>query len=1082
MRIAWHILGLLGALCLTAVASAQPAKVPPDAPPPKAAPAVQAVLDRADAAYQAERYAEAMRETLAALDIAQESDDLVGRALGLSLYAGILFYSGKSEESIQAWIFAGEAWNRCPPESRNTAAQVEAYGEATALLIRRERERAHTFLTYLLELVDQEDRRPRGVFGMLYRIGNRLGTAGAPAEEKRCLEKALSLSQRLFGEGIQSALCRWGLGDAEVALGNPRGGLKLYQAAIPVIEKQSPDSPATESKLYRLSALAYRLGEYGVAVEQWRKVARALENESGRELALAQVRHNLGNALRRVGRVEEGLTEHRKALAFFEKQPSNEALLADEMQEIGNDLRELGRPDEARSHYEQSLALRRKLAPESLDVAASLSNLAVVLMDFGDYAAALEYAGQAVAMERKFSATGESLATALTTRGNVHFELEDYRSAQRDYRESLTIREAFDPDSPQVAIVCNALSSAFAQAGDRVQAVSFALRAQKIAQEIAPGSLLQATCLENLGHLLWTSRDYEGALSRYRQALQLSEALNPQSPGVASTCESIALCLRGLRKTDEAERYAKRAWELVQAQEGIVSGDEGRQAFWKANAFRAATLLGIVIDRGRFDEALTLQEEARASSLRRLLVERNLNRTTVPPSVWKAFEGAQRESERAGEALSRGVGSSPEELSKLRRAAVLARVAMEDRWEKVRRSAPALFPMPIDVATGRRKLPPGALYVGYTMGEAEAYVLAASQSQAPRGFVIKTDIEALRKRLRKFRVEVVDPNTPPGDLAAEARKLYALLFPGELATLVRGARSLVLSPDGPLWDFPYAALCAPAPRGYLGLEKPLAYTQSLTLLTSAINRTPPTVANLRVLALGDPEFGRQGEPSPAATSSLQRALFSNGAIPQLPAARKEATAIARLYGTTPLMGADATEKAVRERIGAAQITHLATHGYLHPLRAMSSGLILARNSTLPSSVSPLPSSSDGDLQAWEIMRDLKLKSALVVLSACETGRGEKVPGEGLIGLTRALQYAGAKSVVASQWKVADKSTEQLMIAFHRALRAGKAKDEALRLAMVTVRKQPGTDAPYYWAPFVLVGDAGAIFKAPAPKR
>jgi len=93
-----------------------------------------------------------------------------------------------------------------------------------------------------------------------------------------------------------------------------------------------------------------------------------------------------------------------------------------------------------------------------------------------------------------------------------------------------------------------------------------------------------------------------------------------------------------------------------------------------------------------------------------------------------------------------------------------------------------------------------------------------------------------------------------------------------------------------------------------------------------------------------------------------------------------------------------------------------------------------------------------------------------VLSACDTGRGRVVPGEGLIGLTRALQYAGARSVVASQWQVPDQSTRTLMVAFHRLLQTGVAKDEALRRAMRQVQAQEGTAHPYYWAAFLLTGD------------
>lgn len=97
-----------------------------------------------------------------------------------------------------------------------------------------------------------------------------------------------------------------------------------------------------------------------------------------------------------------------------------------------------------------------------------------------------------------------------------------------------------------------------------------------------------------------------------------------------------------------------------------------------------------------------------------------------------------------------------------------------------------------------------------------------------------------------------------------------------------------------------------------------------------------------------------------------------------------------------------------------------------------------------------------------------------MLSACQTGEGLKVPGEGLVGLTRAFQVAGAASVVATQWNVADRSTETAMVAFHQRLRRGQAKDVALRGAMRKLAGDPSTAYPFYWTPFILVGDPGAL--------
>src|SRR5262249_45754922 len=114
---------------------------------------------------------------------------------------------------------------------------------------------------------------------------------------------------------------------------------------------------------------------------------------------------------------------------------------------------------------------------------------------------------------------------------------------------------------------------------------------------------------------------------------------------------------------------------------------------------------------------------------------------------------------------------------------------------------------------------------------------------------------------------------------------------------------------------------------------------------------------------------------------------------------------------------------------------------------------------------------------WELMQ-MDLKAELVVLSACETARGRYGAGEGVIGLTWALFVAGVPSTVVSQWKVESASTRDLMINFHRQLRAAPAakgnvtKAEGLRQAALKVMKNPETSHPFYWAGFVLVGDGG----------
>jgi CHAT domain-containing protein len=146
-----------------------------------------------------------------------------------------------------------------------------------------------------------------------------------------------------------------------------------------------------------------------------------------------------------------------------------------------------------------------------------------------------------------------------------------------------------------------------------------------------------------------------------------------------------------------------------------------------------------------------------------------------------------------------------------------------------------------------------------------------------------------------------------------------------------------------------------------------------------------------------------------------------------------------------------------------RIVHFATHGCANDEYPELSGLLL-------SMVNEKGKAEDGFLQLHEIY-NLDLPVDMVVLSACKTGLGRKVRGEGLIGLTRGFIYAGAKRVVASVWQVNDESTSKLMKYFYQAMLKDRLPPAAaLRVAQLKMLEQPQRQAPYYWAAFVLYGD------------
>jgi CHAT domain-containing protein len=205
-----------------------------------------------------------------------------------------------------------------------------------------------------------------------------------------------------------------------------------------------------------------------------------------------------------------------------------------------------------------------------------------------------------------------------------------------------------------------------------------------------------------------------------------------------------------------------------------------------------------------------------------------------------------------------------------------------------------------------------------------------------------------------------------------------------------------------------------------------------------------------------------GNPTMPSIADLENQNLQRRPLAPLPYAETEALKIANLFNTQALIGDRATEESIKPRLSNAQIIHFATHGLLYYGDPTESAV-----KDVPRAIALAPTATeDGFLTSSEIL-GLKLKADLVVLSACQTGKG-RITGDGVIGLSRSFISAGVPSVLVSLWSVDDESTSELMIEFYQNLQNGMDKAQALRQAMLTLKaNQP---QPKYWAAFTLIGN------------
>ncbi len=327
------------------------------------------------------------------------------------------------------------------------------------------------------------------------------------------------------------------------------------------------------------------------------------------------------------------------------------------------------------------------------------------------------------------------------------------------------------------------------------------------------------------------------------------------------------------------------------------------------------------------------------------------------------------------------------------------------------------------------------------------------------------------------------------------KKLADLLVADVLPVIPEGA-TIIVSPDDCLGALPFEMLTLngegriqetaglPQTTGakFLGDRNPLVYCQSITALTLIRTLANPTKPEDRLLVIADPVFDMKDA---RVEKSAVRTAASGGPkhVYRLMNVTKKAGGEGLEFSRLPLTGelADGLKEMYAEKsdvytgLKASKEVFFST---ICPSLAGYGSIVFATHGYLDSSalgmtepllvLSLVPPGTDGFLRANEVM-GLRLNADTVVLGACQTGLGRQVPGEGTMGMGRSFQYAGARSVLMSMWSVAEKSSVKLVENFFKYVKSGKGRLEALRLARSDVR-QAGYDHPFFWAPFILVGE------------
>jgi CHAT domain-containing protein/Tfp pilus assembly protein PilF len=856
-------------------------------------------------------------------------------------------------------------------------------------------------------------------------------------------------------------------------------------------------------------------GDYEQALSLAR-FTQALAEQIGDRMGVART-------VQLIGAVHLNRGEYATALELYQKSlPLSEAAnyqrgVGLAYTNLGLIYRQQGDFDKALEFYRQGLQIS-EAAGDKNGIANTLNFIGVIHRLQGNGRLALQNYQKALAL---FEETGSQagIAGMLNNIGGIYRHQGQYELAEESFRKSLALAEKAKA-RPQVAQVLNNIGS-LSHRLDNTRALEYYRRSLVIREEIGD-KLGAARTLRNIGEAYTGSslREYDRALDYYQQALALFESLKDKT-GLGETTSGIAQLYilrgdyksallwseravsilretdnrlflwqalaiagaahRGLKQFDKARALFTESITVIEEMRAdVAGGEQERQRFLEVSISPYQALIELLIAEKEWDSAFAAAERAKGRVLLDVLQSGRVN-------IAKAMTTGEREQERKlrselvtfnNQITRESQSAKPDaaRLADLKARQQKARLVYEGFQTSLYAAHPELKIQrgemrPISLAEASALLPDArTAVVEYVVAEDKTYLFVLTKGGAGRAQpdlrVLTVDVKQkdLAAQAESFRQRLARRDLAYGE---DARKLYDLLLKPAEAQL-RGKDTLVIVPDGKLWELPFQALRDARGR-HLIESHAVSYAPSLTVLREMQAARAKTSAGAHssatLLAVGNPTLRKE-------TIEGAKSVLMSDQLDPLPEAEKQVKALGVLYGperSRIYVGPAAREDRIKAEAGGYRLLQLATHGVLNDASPMYSHVLLAQEDG--------NHTEDGLLEAWELM-NLDLKADLVVLSACETARGHVGAGEGVIGLTWALFVAGSPTTIVSQWKVESASTTELMLEFHRNLlsRSGaRARSVSISAASQLAAKKmlatPEYRHPFYWAGFVVVGDS-----------
>jgi tetratricopeptide (TPR) repeat protein len=903
-------------------------------------------------------------------------------------------------------------------------------------------------------------------------------------------EQALKIQKEL---GNQSAIAKnlTNIGTVYDSLGQYTKALTYYQQALP-IQQTISDVSAMSKNFVNLGVTYDNLGQHANALKYYQQ-ALQIQRDLGDNHEIAKTLSNFGIVHKNLGNFQSALTHYKQALAM-QTDLGDHSGEANTLTNLGVVYDQLGQYPKALTYYEKALDIQKRIGDKQR-IANNLSNLGVVYYHLGQAENAMGYFLNALTIRREIGdKRGEGID--LSNLGAAYDSQRLHSKALKTYLQALEIKgDLGDKRGEQIDL--SLIGAVYATQEKYQQALTHFQLALVIAREIGD-QLGAAIDLSNLGLVQQKLGHHQEARVALRNSMGKLEVLGSTHLWYAQ--RGLATIETHFHEMDLAILYYQQSIDNIEKIREGFTEKAHKLSFMQDKMFVYDEFIALLQqlheqhpNKGHDRKALEIFERKQGRVFLEDIGKIGAQRfahlpTTVTDQEQKLIQQvAQTQTDlvqaRNKPFLEQDKGVIKTLTQRLTSLEVEQNTLQVDIKENYPEYYALKYPQPATVATLQSLLQPGEWMLIYNvMAENTALWMLGPQQFAL--FTLPAGEEQLYEDIAYLR-DVILNRLP--ELVDEGYPLYQKLFPESARKLLSNAQTLYIVPTGPLYFLPFEALVTKETDyenpDYLVQDHAVVYLSSASLLkvlrdTKARRKVQPSQ---QFLAFANPTYplcdSNEGNKTKGRASvderrnKAYRDIMGMVCFPRLPDTEDEAYAIANLF-----QGSDNAlylgEKANRTMVlDLNQVKQLSDYRYL----------LFAVHGLLPYEIEGLVQSSlvlsNEQTIEYLTMADaftLQLNADFINLSACNTGGGRQIKGEGIMGLTRAFMYAGTPAISVTLWSVESTSAEDLSIGIFKNFKDGKNPAEALRqIKLKMIAGQANKDYynhPFYWAPFVIYGD------------